>query len=390
MRTHISRTLKQRREAAEQGWRSFLADLKKQQAVTVRQEICDSWLRSREYLQSSADQKPPLDDPYETRFLWQESPIREVAQRELGQLMEMVSESNCVAAISDVSGRLLWTYASPHMEVRAADEHFIAGGRWGEQNSGTNAIGLTLQTRKPVTVFSAEHYKPSLHEWVCYAAPIISPENRELIGVLDLSSTWEQHNPMAQAAVYGMSQSIAARLGGHLAYRQPGAELDIRLLGGINISYRNQPVRLSLRHCEILCLLALHPQGMTLDALHAALYGDLPVTKNTLKSEISTLRSLLHGRIASRPYRLMLDFKADFIELWSALKHQQLEKSLQLYRGSLLPESASPEIEQWRYCIEAVVNRTVEGCNSLDTIMRQCDAGAGEMIRERLLSLAGG
>ncbi|MEZ5479958.1 MAG: GAF domain-containing protein [Thiolinea sp.] len=389
MQTHVSQTLKQRRASAEQNWRCFLADVKKQPVVTVRQEICDSWLRSREYLQAAC-QKPPLDDPYETRFRWQESPIREAAQRELGQLMEMVSESNCVAAISDVSGRLLWTYPSPHMEIRAADEHFIAGGRWGEQSSGTNAVGLSLQTREPVTVFSAEHYKPSLHEWVCYAAPIFHPNNQELIGVIDLSSTWEQHNPMAQAAVYGMAQSIARRLGDHPACQPPGVELDIRLLGSTQIRYRNQTVRLSLRHCEILCLLALHPQGMTLDALHAALYGDQPITKSTLKSEISTLRNLLHGRIASRPYRLELAFKADFIELWGALKQQQLEKSLQLYRGSLLPESASPEIEQWRYCIEAVMNRTVEGCNSLDTIMRQCDAGAGEMIRERLLSLAGG
>ncbi|WP_309571538.1 hypothetical protein [Deinococcus sp.] len=50
----------------------------------------------------------------------------------------------------------------------------------------------------------------------------------------------------------------------------------------------------------LLCVVALHPGGLTLDALHAHVYGDQPISLSTLKSEVSTLRSLLGRQIASR------------------------------------------------------------------------------------------
>lgn len=39
--------------------------------------------------------------------------------------------------------------------------------------------------------------------------------------------------------------------------------------------------------------LALHPEGLSLEALHAHVYGDEPVSVSTLKSEISHLRQHL-------------------------------------------------------------------------------------------------
>ncbi|PID61343.1 MAG: hypothetical protein CSB44_07410 [Gammaproteobacteria bacterium] len=128
---------------------------------------------------------------------------------------------------------------------------------------------------------------------------------------------------------------------------------------------------------------------MSLDALHAALYGDRPVRTGTLKSEISTLRRLLGGGIDSRPYRLVMDHRCDVIELWQALKHGNRERALQLYRGPLLPGSSSPELTEWRDCIDALTSELIENCANLDQLLTHAHATAGEQVRDRLRCLAG-
>jgi hypothetical protein len=106
---------------------------------------------------------------------------------------------------------------------------------------------------------------------------------------------------------------------------------------------------------EILCLLALNPDGLTLEACHAALYQDEHIATTTLKAELSHLRTLLDGRITSRIYRLSGAVWVDFLELWEALRLHQTDVAHRLYRGELLPNSQSPEIKMWRTCINAVM-----------------------------------
>lgn len=373
--------LKQRKEIAESQWHRFVEN-KRPRPQNIPHAISDSWQRSQS-LTLPESNIVPLEDPYETKYRWHESPIHQSAKHELGKLIDIVNQGDLVAAISDPTGRLLWTCASSHMQDRAGDVNFIAGGQWGETSAGTNAVGLCLVTRQPVTVFSAEHFSSSLHDWVCYAAPIIHPQTGQLVGTLDLSSTWEKHTPLGQAAIEQMAKSIAA----NLPAQTQEAELSLFMLGQPRIVLHNRAIHLSLRHCEILCLLALNPKGLTLDALHAALYGDEPVTKSTLKSEISTLRRLLHGQIESRPYRLKLSCYADFLELWSVARKNNTDRVLNLYQGSLLVESNSPEIEQWRHCIDAVMSQSLDNCDEPIQIITQCNPSASELISDRLIEL---
>jgi hypothetical protein len=181
-----------------------------------------------------------------------------------------------------------------------------------------------------------------------------------------------------------MAKSIAKKLPEH----KPQAELELHMLGQPYVIFQGQRLSLSLRHCEILCLLALNPRGMSLNALHDALYGDQQVTKSTLKSEISTLRTMLKGQIDSRPYRLSLSCWADFIELWSTIRTQDVERAFSLYQGSLLTNSISPEVEQWRHCIDAIMSKSLHSCDDLAQVIKQCNLGAGELVRDRLIELA--
>ncbi|MBJ6611331.1 MAG: transcriptional regulator [Candidatus Thiothrix moscowensis] len=376
--------LSQRRNAIESQWNRFVTGSPFAKSNSIREDIMSSWQRSAQHI-PPRQVYAPLDDEYSTLHRWKESQLCLAAQREQEQMMQLASEGELVAAIADPQGRLLWTFSSRHMRSRAESVHFTAGGRWDEASVGTNAVGLALKLRRSVTVFSSEHYMPFVHDWVCYAAPITHPQSGEVVGVLDMSTTWNRHTPLGQAAVTELARAIGRCLPQNL----PRAELEIHALGQPRILFRGKPLNLPLRQVEILCLLALNPQGLTLEGFHAALYGDLPVSTTTLKAELSHLRRLLDGKIGSRPYRLQMPVWADFIQVWQALRRQQGTTAFSLYRGSFLPQSVSPELEEWRHCIDAVMGRALESCQDPHVLMEKlCHSTSGsELVRERLAEL---
>ncbi|GLZ48667.1 transcriptional regulator [Actinomycetospora sp. NBRC 106375] len=131
-----------------------------------------------------------------------------------------------------------------------------------------------------------------------------------------------------------------------------GAERPVARLDG-------RPVRLSLRHAEILTLLALHPDGLTADRLASALYGDAgnPVT---VRSEVHRLRSSLGCSIISaQPYRLRARVDADFLDVRAALREGKVPAPHILRRGALLPASDAPDVRVERDHLEVAVRGAV-------------------------------
>ena len=375
--------LAKRRKIIESEWTQFVAGRTDLTTETIRRDIMSSWQRSVQNV--SAVGQAPADDAYTVSNLWKESLLRQAAERGQEQIIQLAKEGELVAAIADASGRLLWTYASRHMQPLAEAVNFTAGGRWDERSVGTNAVGLSLNLKSSVTVFSSEHYQSFVHDWVCYAAPIIHPQSGECVGILDLSTTWKRHTPLGQAAVTELARSIARCLPNHL----PKAELEIHALGQPQVMFRGKPLALPQRYLEMLCLLALNPQGLSLESFHAALYGDAAASTATLKAEISHLRRVLDGQIGSRPYRLLIPAWADFIQVWQALREHKTNEALALYRGPLMPLSNSPELNEWRYCIDAVMDQALDSCAEPNALVAKiCQNPAGsDLVRERLAEL---
>ena len=95
---------------------------------------------------------------------------------------------------------------------------------------------------------------------------------------------------------------------------------------------------LNRRQTEILALLALHPDGLSLEHLHALVYGDQAVTLSTLKAEVSHLRAALGGQLASRPYRLTMPVATDVDDvLDAAARAATRAAAIAGYGGDLLP-----------------------------------------------------
>ena len=120
--------------------------------------------------------------------------------------------------------------------------------------------------------------------------------------------------------------------------------LVMTLLGTAETRLDGQRLLLNRRQTEILALLALHPEGLSLEHLHALVYGDQAVTLSTLKAEVSHLRSALGGQLASRPYRLTLPTATDVDTVLGLLRRGDVGAAVGAYGGDLLPGTNSPAL----------------------------------------------
>jgi hypothetical protein len=352
----VKRDLDSKRHRLERAWASYNTGLHNTgNAPRIGREIAQSWRRSSQAV-SPAQRTAPVNDPQETLREWYDSLLYAAAAPLLGEIQRTAAEQDFIVGIGDASGKLLWTHTGRHMQRRADALHFVPGGHWDERSVGTNALALALRRGTPTEVFSAEHYLEAVHDWVCYSAPIRDPESGLALGVLDFSTTWQNHNALGLITATALARYVEARL----AQLAPGvplrtvrvgissAPLQLNLCGSPRVTLNGVPLKLSPRRLELLALLALHPSGLNLDALHAHLYGDRVISFSTLKAELSGLRGLLSGQLASRPYRLTLEVAFDALAVQEHLAGGDVAGALSLYRGPLLPDSSSPTLGEWR------------------------------------------
>jgi hypothetical protein len=204
-------------------------------------------------------------------------------------------------------------------------------------------------------VFSAEHFAPIVHNWVCWAAPVHNPATGEQLGVIDLSTTWDRTHPIGLATARMMARLIESAMpqwmpAGHRAGRLAEPEecgLNLRLLGSAEVRLDGRRLLLNRRQTEILALLTLHPDGLALDHLHALLYGDQSVSTSTLKAEVSHLRHAVGGQLASRPDRLTLPVQTDVETVVRLLRQGRVREAVAAYGGDLLPGTDSPGLGEY-------------------------------------------
>ena len=150
--------------------------------------------------------------------------------------------------------------------------------------------------------------------------------------------------------------------------------LELNLLGHKEVYLDAQPVKLSPQACEILAILALNPDGLTIEQLMLLLHGETRKTRGSLKVAITTLRKQV--KITQRPYRIGVAFKADFIQLQEAVAQGKLRSALELYKGPLLPDSEAPGVTEARETLEETLRQAVllsADPDALLTLAKQTD-----------------
>ena len=256
--------------------------------------------------------------------------------------------------MTDAETRILWTYGGRVMRRKAETVNFVAGGRWDDTSVGTNALDLATRNDAPVDGVQ----RRALRRRSCTTGSAgrrrcTTRVSGEQLGVIDLSTTWDRTHPIGLATARVMARLIETAMPASeqhpslpgQARRQPSTPgLDLTLLGAAEAHLDGRRLLLNRRQTEILALLALNPAGLSLEQLHALLYGDQAVTFSTLKAEVSHLRSALEGQLASRPYRLTMPVPIDVNEVLRLLRSGQVRAAVAAYGGDLMPGTESPAL----------------------------------------------
>ncbi len=386
--------LQTRKVKAMRAWTSFVEEGDQVEHL-VRPEILTSWTRSVAAISPDVAEAP-LADEGETQSIWCDSPLQSAVETVESDLRRTAEDGDLVLAVTDAETRILWTYGGRVMRRKAETVNFVAGGCWDDESVGTNALDLANRLSEPSMVFSAEHYAPIVHNWVCWAAPVRDPVTGHKLGVIDLSTTWDRTHPIGLATARVMARLIESALP-RSAYH-PSALLDetgdpglvMTLLGTAEVRVDGQRLLLNRRQTEILALLALHPAGLSLEELHAQLYGDQAITFSTLKAEVSHLRSALGGQLGSRPYRLQMPIATDVDHVLALLRAGQVAAAVEAYGGDLLPGSNSPALSEMAEYVAVAVREALLADPDPDAVLRYIElAPYDTAVVERCLSALG-
>lgn len=333
--------------------------LSARQATQLGQSILSSWQRCAQAAIPNDRLTAPMQHNVSTNALHQ------VLQRCQGELAHIAQQSSMVVAVADVGSSIIWSAARGAMQRAAEQVNFMQGGQWREECVGTNALALSLKTQQASCVFANEHHMQSIQDWVCYAAPIVDPYSKQILGVIDLSTTWQHHNALGLLAAERCAQLVEQAL-----LEQQRQQLYLHTFGSYQASLNGKSLNLTPRQMEILCILALCPQGLTLDRLHQHLYGERQVSLGTLKAEMSQLRDLLGGMLGSRPYRLLTEVVADFLQAEHALDVGYCDAALKLCTGVFLAKTESPLLLAWRDCLESRLSYAIYQAKESDMLFK--------------------
>lgn len=396
----MSNELDTRKQETLRAWTTFV-EHGDAAAPLVRPEILSSWTRSGAAITPDVS-AAPLADESETSSLWRGSPLQVAVERVEADLRRTAEDGDLVLAVTDADTRILWTYGGRVMRRKAESVNFVPGARWDDESVGTNALDLANRLAQPSMVFSAEHYASIVHNWVCWAAPVRDPATGRQLGVIDLSTTWDRTHPIGLATARVMARLIETALphsahhptaaGGDagLAEETTDPGLVMTLLGTAEVRLDGQRLLLNRRQTEVLALLALHPEGLSLDRLHAFVYGDSAVTFSTLKAEVSHLRSALGGQLSSRPYRLTMPVATDVDHVLALLRRGRVAEALEAYGGDLLPGTNSPALTELGEYLAVAVREALLADPEPDAVLRYAELAPYDTeVVERALAALG-
>ena len=174
--------------------------------------------------------------------------------------------------------------------------------------------------------------------------------------------------------------------GFRLLVAQPGVErlwelaqsrdraLEVYALGRAEVWLEGTRLELRLRELEIVLLLALQPQGLSLEKLHQRL-GE--PGRSAVKTAISRLRRKLP--ITSAPYRLETSVYTDVAAFRTALKKGDLDEALRLYGGELLGASSTLGVAELRDTLEATLHAAVLKSRDVDALIAAAERSHGDL-----------
>ncbi|TFV70299.1 GAF domain-containing protein [Blastococcus sp. CT_GayMR19] len=342
----------------------------------VRSVVRDSWRRSLSCGVDPDGGTPPVELLDDELLAYREAhplaPVMPVIRRLLVQDAEA---DRMIVAVTDSGGRMLWVEGDARLRSQAAGMNFVEGARWAEEVAGTNAPGTALALDHAVQIYGSEHYRRPVQPWSCSAAPVHDPVTGSLLGAIDVTGGDHVASPhmltLVRATVAAVESELRWQRREQLqrgAGRRPpplqrvSPRLEVLGRDRARLSLPSGPVELSLRHSELLLLLAeaaVASEGRTAAQLAAEVHrGEAAAV--TVRAELSRLRRLVGAElVGSRPYRLLGRVETDLDQVRRLLARGSVGSALERYPGAVLPASRAPGVSSARERVSALLRQSV-------------------------------
>jgi hypothetical protein len=290
-------------------------------------------------------------------------------------LVEDAEADRMIVAVTDSGGRMLWVEGDHRLRSRAAGMNFVEGARWSEDVAGTNAPGTALALDHAVQIYGSEHFRRPVQPWSCAAAPVHDPVTGALLGAIDVTGGDHVASPhvltLVRATVAAVESELRwqrrEQLQRDVVRRPPpptrvAPRLDVLGRERARLTLPAGPVELSLRHSELLLLLAeaaVAGEGRTATQLAAECHrGEAAAV--TVRAELSRLRRLVGAElVGSRPYRLLGRLDTDLDQVRRLLARGSVGAALECYSGAVLPGSVAPGVAVARERVAALLRQAV-------------------------------
>lgn len=244
-----------------------------------------------------------------------------------------------------------WGEAERALELAEEARAFAEGGSEAQLNKAALALGMALLSHDPET--SLEHLEAAHEYFLKRPSPSAFKHHLYQAAALRLLGRSEEAPGLPKTTLTFLEElhSLAYPLVVPTEARPllSGKEkLVLRFLGRNEALLKGGRLDLRPSYAELLALLALHPEGLTLGELSA--YYREGVSTSTVKATLSRLRESVP--IASKPYRIAAEYDADFLEVLELVRKKNLSAAIDLYHGPLLPGCTARGVEEQREVIE--------------------------------------
>jgi hypothetical protein len=280
---------------------------------------------------------------------------------------------------------MLWVEGDRRLRARAETMNFVEGARWSEEVAGTNAPGTALAVDHAVQIYGSEHYRRPVQNWSCSAAPVHDPVTGALLGAIDVTGGDSVASPhvltLVRATVAAVESELRWLHREQPSGRRPASPVTRPVAPRLDVLGRERarlvrpagPVELSLRHSELLLLLAeaaVTGHGRTADQLAAECHaGDAAAV--TVRAELSRLRRLVGtDLVGSRPYRLLGRLDTDLDRVRRLLGRGAVGPALECYPGAVLPRSVAPGVVTARSRVTALLRQAVLASRRPELLLR--------------------
>ncbi len=210
--------------AIEREWKKFISGDDDVDRNLITNEVYDSWIRCRDL---GVD---PIKIPHHkiltgsdlVSLLNDHENFINISRPFMLNLHKFLSGSGFLVALYEKTGYALEVIGDDDAVNHARRGEFVSGALWTEESAGNNNVGTVLTLKKPIQIFSAEHYHRYFHHETDSSSPIFSPEG-EFIGGICLTG----HYFRATRDTLGMVIAAARAIENEMQTRKASRKLQI-------------------------------------------------------------------------------------------------------------------------------------------------------------------